>query len=158
MATGTAPAGGDTRAMVLPGVLPIDLPRIGDQPARVVVADDEPDVRNLVTFKLTGAGFEVQAAAGGRRAIALIERSMPDLAILDVSMPDMSGLEVCRHLRATMRTQTLPVIMLTARTQAAQEYEGLLAGADVYMTKPFSPRALVAQVWDLLSYTRDQVP
>jgi DNA-binding response OmpR family regulator len=141
--------------MSLSQALPIELPKIGGQPARIVLADDDQDIRNLVAYKLTSDGFEVQTAANGRQALALIERSLPDLAILDVSMPEISGIEVCRQLRGAMRTQELPVIMLTARTHVKDEYNGLLAGADLYLTKPFSPRALLAQVWDLLSYTRN---
>jgi DNA-binding response OmpR family regulator len=140
--------------MALPQPLPIELPRLGADPARIVVVDDDADVRDLVALKLTGAGFEVHTASNGRKAIAMIERMLPDLVILDVSMPEMSGVEVCRHLRGAMRTQHLPVIMLTARTHVRDEYDGLMAGADVYLTKPFSPRALVAEVSDLLSYTR----
>jgi DNA-binding response OmpR family regulator len=134
--------------------LHIELPPVGMEAPTIVVVDDDADVRNLVALKLTGAGFTVHTAYDGSKALSVIERTRPDLVILDVAMPKVSGIEVCQRLRATMRTQTLPVIMLTARTHVRHEYEGLMAGADVYLTKPFSPRDLLAQVWDLLSYTR----
>lgn len=135
--------------MLLPQLPPIEDSRT------VLVAEDEPDVRNLIAFKLTTAGFKVSTAANGRKALSMIERTPPDLMILDVAMPELSGIDVCRAVRSTVRTRALPVIMLTARTHVQQEHEGLMAGADLYLRKPFSPRELVAQVWDLLSYARD---
>ncbi|HKT04653.1 MAG TPA: response regulator [Rugosimonospora sp.] len=140
--------------MALPQLAHIELPKLGSESARILVVDDEADIRNLIAAKLTSGGFEVQTASGGRKALSIMERWSPDLAILDVSMPEMSGIELCKHLRGTLRTQELPIIMLTARTHIKHEHEGLMAGADVYLTKPFSPRALLAEVHDLLSYTR----
>jgi two-component system, OmpR family, phosphate regulon response regulator PhoB len=142
--------------MTMPELLPIELPPIDIAPPRILAVDDEADVRDLIDLKLTAAGFRVWTVANGRLGLSVIERSMPDLLILDVAMPDLSGIEVCRLLRKSVRTQQLPIIMLTARAHIQHEYEGLVAGADLYLTKPFSPRDLVARIWDLLSYTRTE--
>lgn len=129
-----------------------DPPRHGPvPPARVVVADDDEVLRELITATLVGAGFEVATAVDGHTAIALIENRLPDLVVLDVMMPGLSGIQVCRQLRSNPRTQSLPIIMLTARIQAQHESEGLMSGADLYLSKPFSPRSLLANVQKLLA-------
>jgi DNA-binding response OmpR family regulator len=118
---------------------------------RVLVVDDDEVLRELITATLVVARFEVTTAKDGRTALALIEDRLPDLVMLDVMMPDMSGIEVCRQLRSNRRTQSLPIIMLTARTQVQYESEGLMAGADIYLPKPFSPRSLLANVQKVLA-------
>lgn len=121
-----------------------------NETARVLVVDDDEVLRELVTATLALARFEVATATDGRTALALIEKKMPDLVLLDVSMPDLSGIEVCRQLRSTARTRTLPIIMLTARVHVQSELEGMMAGADIYLPKPFSPRSLLANIDKLL--------
>ena len=120
----------------------------------VLVAEDDADIRDLVAFKLEQAGFEVIPVEDGQTALELAQSRLPSLAVLDVSMPAMSGIEVCRRLRADSATAGMLIIMLTARVQEEDVEGGLSAGADDYITKPFSPRELVSRVQALLSRAR----
>lgn len=117
----------------------------------VLVADDDPDVRQLVAFKLRQAGHEVIDVGDGPCAIAAACDRPLDLAILDVTMPGLSGLEVCAALRSDARTAAVPVILLSARAHEGDAQRGLQAGAVAYVTKPFSPRELVERVETLLN-------
>ncbi len=110
----------------------------------VLIADDDPDIRMLVRLRLERSGYTVVAANDGLEALALAAECHPDLAILDVSMPGLSGVEVTRALRE--RQATLPVILLTAHAQESDVTEGAKAGADAYVTKPFSPQELESRV------------
>jgi len=110
----------------------------------VLIADDDPDIRMLVRLRLERSGYAVIAANDGLDALALAGECNPDLAILDVSMPGLTGVEVTRALRE--RQATLPVILLTAHVQDADVAEGAIAGADAYVTKPFSPQELESRV------------
>lgn len=114
----------------------------------VLVADDDPDIRALVQLRLERSGYAVVAAADGAEALELAVASRPAVAILDVSMPSLSGLEVTRALRE--RLVTSPVILLTARAMEADVREGGRVGADVYITKPFSPQELERRVRELV--------
>ncbi|MER7276253.1 response regulator [Dactylosporangium sp. NPDC000244] len=116
----------------------------------VVAVDDDEDLRELMATQLRNGGYEVATAADGPSAIALIQRRPPDAVVLDVSMPGMSGVEVCRTLRMLSTTVAVPIIMLTARTQVNFETEGRMAGADAYLTKPYSARTLLSSLEDLL--------
>nr|BFE60845.1 hypothetical protein GCM10020063_053710 [Dactylosporangium thailandense] len=116
----------------------------------VVAVDDDEDLRELMATQLRSGGYEVATAADGPSAIALIQRRPPDAVVLDVSMPGMSGVEVCRTLRMLSTTMAVPIIMLTARTQVNFETEGRMAGADAYLTKPYSARTLLSSLEDLL--------
>ena len=120
----------------------------------VLVADDDADIRDLVAFKLEQAGFEVIAVADGQQALEQARTSRPTLAVLDVSMPGLSGIDVCRMLRADSATAGMMVIMLTARVQEQDVEGGFSAGADDYVTKPFSPRELVSRIQAMLSRAR----
>ena len=120
----------------------------------VLVADDDADIRDLVTFKLEQAGHEVIAVEDGQAALAQAQARQPTLAVLDVSMPGLSGIDVCRMLRADPVTAGMLIIMLTARVQEQDVEGGFSAGADDYVTKPFSPRELVSRIQALLSRTR----
>jgi len=111
--------------------------------ASVLVVEDEPVVRDVVVRYLRDAGYSTSEAADGAAALALLDAGMPDLVILDVMLPEIDGLEVCRRIRARAKT---PIIMLTARGEEADRIVGLELGADDYVTKPFSPRELVARV------------
>jgi DNA-binding response OmpR family regulator len=119
--------------------------------AHVLVADDDADIRNLVTFKLTQSGHRVTAVEDGLAALRAAREQPVDLVLLDIRMPGMSGLDVCRNLRAEPETATLPAIMITARSQEGDIEAGFAAGADDYITKPFSPRELSSRVTALLN-------
>jgi DNA-binding response OmpR family regulator len=123
-------------------------------PARVVVADDDADIRDLVAFKLEAAGMDVVAVADGAAALEACQDEPPDLVILDVMMPGMSGLDVCRALRDSIGLAQVPVILLTARAQESDVAQGFDAGADDYVVKPFSPRELAARVNAVMSRAR----
>ena len=117
---------------------------------RIVVADDDDDIRDLVVFKLTQAGFEVVAVVDGVAALAAIEADPPRLAILDVMMPGLSGIDVLRTLRANEATKDLDVILLTARSRDSDVDAGFVTGASDYVIKPFSPRELLHRVNTLI--------
>jgi DNA-binding response OmpR family regulator len=117
---------------------------------RVLVVDDEPKITEVVGSYLRRAGYEPVVAARGIRALELFEQERPSLVILDLMLPDVSGEEVCRRLRARSR---VPIIMLTAKIEDADAVRGLALGADDYVTKPFSPRQLMARVEAVLRRT-----
>ncbi|GEP34509.1 hypothetical protein NSZ01_22770 [Nocardioides szechwanensis] len=119
--------------------------------ARIVVADDDVDIRELVEFKLSTLGHEIVAVGDGAAAIAACQAQRPDLAVLDVMMPGTSGLDAIRAIRADPNLVGLPVILLTARAQESDVETGFDSGADDYITKPFSPRELASRVEALLS-------
>lgn len=117
---------------------------------RVLVVDDEDSIRELIVFHLEQQGFEVLEAANGLEAMQRVEESRPDLIILDLMLPMMDGLEVCQKLRRSEEYATIPIIMLTARSEEVDRVLGLEIGADDYVTKPFSPRELMARVKAIL--------
>ena len=119
--------------------------------ARIVVADDDVDIRELVEFKLSTMGHEIVAVADGAAAVEACREQRPDLAVLDVMMQGMSGLEAVRIIRADAELADVPVILLTARAQESDVETGFDSGADDYVTKPFSPRELANRVEALLS-------
>jgi DNA-binding response OmpR family regulator len=112
----------------------------------VLVADDDPDILALVRFRLERDGYEVLSAPDGETALDLALARTPDLALLDVMMPLLDGYEVTRRLREHGPTATIPIILLTARVQEPDVERGFEAGADDYVTKPFSPQALGERV------------
>jgi two-component system phosphate regulon response regulator PhoB len=112
----------------------------------VLIVDDETDVVDLLRYKLHGAGYRVLVGANGLEALALARDRRPDLIVLDLMLPEMNGEEVCRRLKLDEDTAVIPVLMLTAKAQAADRVAGLEIGADDYMSKPFSPRELVLRV------------
>jgi DNA-binding response OmpR family regulator len=118
----------------------------GQHIPRIVVADDETDVRELIAYRLGRSGFEVVEAADGEQALRLARAEPPDLLVLDVMMPKLDGYELTRRLRADPATQRVPVILLTARAQEDDISRGFSAGADDYLKKPFNPDELVARV------------
>jgi len=113
----------------------------------ILVADDEPNIVQLLRMYLTNEGYDVVAAADGREALDRFEQRRPDLVLLDLMMPELGGLEVCTEIRKRAET---PVIMLTARSDDIDKIVGLEMGADDYVTKPFNPREVVARVKALL--------
>ena len=122
--------------------------------ARIVVADDDIDIRELVEFKLSTLGHDVVAVSDGAAAVDACQARRPDLAVLDVMMPGVSGLDAIRAIRADPALADLPVILLTARAQENDVETGFDSGADDYITKPFSPRELASRVQALLSRSR----
>ncbi|OLF07301.1 response regulator transcription factor [Actinophytocola xanthii] len=124
---------------------------MGSAPVRVVIADDDPDIRDLVMYKLTQAGFDVVAVSDGASALAAIESDPPRLAVLDVMMPGLSGVDVLRRLRENDVTREVRVVLLTARIRDSDVDAGFEAGADDYVAKPFSPRELVHRVNSVLA-------
>ena len=116
-------------------------------PRTILVADDDPHIRQLIAFALAKAGLDAIEAEDGEAALAAVEAHHPDLLILDINMPRMDGIEVCRHLRAT---GTLPILFLSSRDDEIDRVLGIELGADDYVTKPFSPREVVARVMAIL--------
>jgi DNA-binding response OmpR family regulator len=123
-------------------------------PQLILVVDDEPRVARLARDYLEKNGFRVLTASDGQSALATARRDKPDLVILDLMLPQIDGREVCRILR---RESDIPIIMLTALSEEIDQVTGLEIGADDYITKPFSPRALVARVRALLRRTRGEI-
>jgi DNA-binding response OmpR family regulator len=112
----------------------------------ILVADDEDDLRELVAYRLTRPGYEVVAAVDGQEAFQLARERPPDLMVLDVMMPRLDGYELTRRLRAEEALRSIPVILLTARSQESDVSRGFEVGADDYLKKPFSPDELLARV------------
>lgn len=123
------------------------------EPKRILVVDDEPDLIELVSYNLKKEGYKVSTAADGEEALEKLRKGGFDLVILDLMLPGVQGVEVCRMLRNNPKTESLPVIMLTAKGDVSDRIRGLDIGADDYMTKPFSPKELLARVKALLRRT-----
>jgi len=112
----------------------------------VAVVDDEPDIVELVSVQFQKAGFEVQGFGDAEAFLESMEERLPDIVLLDLMLPDIDGLEICKTMRNDDRWSSIPIIMLTARTAETDKVLGLELGADDYVTKPFSPRELIARV------------
>ena len=119
----------------------------------ILIVDDDPQIRDVLRVALDRAGFDITCVNDGAAALGAVSRREPDLIILDIGMPEMDGLEVCRTLR---RTRDTPVLFLTARSDEIDRVLGLELGADDYVTKPFSPRELVARVKAILKRSGKQ--
>ncbi len=117
-----------------------------DSGRKILVVEDEPDIRELVRYNLEQAGFEVFESEDGEGALQMVDEVRPSLVVLDLMLPKADGLDLCRMLRQKPRTATLPVVLLTAKAAEVDRVLGLELGADDYITKPFSPRELVARV------------
>lgn len=113
---------------------------------KILMVDDEQNIVELVKFNLVKEGWMIDTAYDGRSALAKAVNNRPDLIVLDVMLPEMDGFEVCRRLLANKETATIPIIMLSARSEEMDRVIGLELGADDYMTKPFSPRELIARI------------
>jgi two-component system alkaline phosphatase synthesis response regulator PhoP len=118
---------------------------------RILVVDDEIYIVHILEFSLTMEGYDVLTASDGEEALKLIDSERPDLVVLDIMMPKLDGYEVCRRLRDDEQFQGLPVILLSAKGRPVDREAGLDAGADDYITKPFSPRKLVEKIRVLLN-------
>jgi DNA-binding response OmpR family regulator len=117
-----------------------------DSTPTILVADDEEDLRELVTYRLTRSGYQVIGAGDGQEALELAAECTPDLMVLDVMMPKLDGYELTRRVRAEAALRSIPVILLTARSQESDIDRGFEVGADDYLKKPFNPDELVARV------------
>ena len=113
---------------------------------RILAVDDEPHILKLIVFSLKAHGFEMLEASDGLAAVEVATAEHPDLVLLDVMMPVIDGYEACRRIRSNPETADIPVFMLTAKAQAAEQQIGLDAGAVDYICKPFTPKDLVARV------------
>jgi DNA-binding response OmpR family regulator len=126
--------------------------------SRVLIAEDEADIRDLLAFHLERDGYEVARARTGAEALRLARERHPDLLVLDLMLPEMDGLEVCRRLRQDAETAALPIVMLTAKGDEVDRIVGLEMGADDYIVKPFSPKEVVARIRAVLRRTRAAPP
>lgn len=119
--------------------------------AKILIAEDEPDIRELVAFTLRFAGYEVVVAHNGEEAVQLAARELPDLALMDVRMPRMTGYDACRAIKAHPDLKDMPVVFLSAKGQEAEIESGLEAGAEEYLLKPFAPDQLTERVRAILT-------
>src|SRR6202051_2361951 len=117
---------------------------------QVLIVEDERPIREMIAFGLKSAGFAVREAEACRAALVALADRRPDLVLIDWMLPDMSGLELTRALKRDRETRELPIILLTARSEEGDKVAGLEGGADDYITKPFSPRELLARIQAVL--------
>ena len=125
---------------------------------KILIADDEPNIVAAIEFLLTQRGYEVHTARDGSEALQAVERVVPDLVLLDVMMPQMSGYEVCQNIRKRAEWRHIKVVMLSAKGRDAEVVKGLAVGADLYVTKPFSTRDLMARIEALLRQAPARAP
>jgi len=119
-------------------------------PAKILIVDDDPDIQRLLGYTLKQEGYETVVAVDGSEALKSWSRDKPDLILLDLMLPHMDGLEICRNLRSHPQTSDIPIIMITAKAEESDRIVGLEMGADDYITKPFSPREVLARVKAIL--------
>ena len=119
-------------------------------PKHVLVVEDEPDTAELIELHLKNDGYRTTVAGDGNEALKKVHKHMPDLVILDLMIPEINGVEVCKFIRKDTATQSIPIIMCTAKTGEIDKILGLELGADDYVTKPFSPRELLLRVKNLI--------
>jgi two-component system phosphate regulon response regulator PhoB len=112
----------------------------------ILVVEDEPEILELVRYNLEKQGYRVACAASGEEALRMVRAEVPDLIVLDLMLPGVDGMEVCRNLKRQSATEAVPIVMLTAKGDETDVVAGLELGADDYVTKPFSPRVLVARL------------
>ncbi len=122
--------------------------------ARILIAEDERDIRELIAFTLKFAGHEVIATSNGEEALQAALSEKPDLILLDVRMPRMSGYQACEKIKADPETRQIPVVFLSAKGQESEVKTGMDAGADEYILKPFSPDQLTARIKAILAHHR----
>lgn len=122
---------------------------------RILIADDEHNIRHILDFSLHVEGFDVISAQDGEEALALAASEAPDLVIMDVMMPGCGGIEACRRLKQDARTRQIPVVLLTARASREDREAGEAAGAAEYITKPFSPQKVIEVVQSILGVAQE---
>jgi DNA-binding response OmpR family regulator len=113
---------------------------------KIIIVEDEPDILEVIEYNLTRNGYDVSSARDGEQGLSKIKREAPDLVLLDLMLPGLDGIEICRRLKSDPATSSIPVIMVTAKTEDSDVVLGLGIGADDYIKKPFSPAELVARV------------
>ncbi len=123
---------------------------------KILVVEDEKDIVRMLDYNLKKEGFKVLDVSDGEGGLALANRELPDLVILDLMLPGMDGLEVCKALKKESKTASIPIIMLTAKSQELDKVVGLELGADDYVTKPFSPRELIARIKAVLRRAKEK--
>jgi CheY-like chemotaxis protein len=119
--------------------------------AKILIAEDERDIRDLVAFTLRFAGHEVFAASNGEEAVEMAFKVDPDLILMDVRMPRMTGYEACKALKANPEVKDIPVVFLSAKGQESEIQQGLEAGAEEYLLKPFAPDQLTGKIKEILA-------
>jgi two-component system phosphate regulon response regulator PhoB len=118
--------------------------------AQVLIIEDEPEIAELIEFHAERAGMRPRKVHSGRLAMDLIRREKPDVIVLDLMLPDLDGLEICRKLKQSDDTRSIPIVMVTAKGEESDVVAGIELGADDYVTKPFSPRVLMARLRNVL--------
>jgi two-component system alkaline phosphatase synthesis response regulator PhoP len=118
---------------------------------KILIAEDEPDIRDLIAFTLRFAGYEVATCANGEEAVQLAKKEYPDLILLDVRMPRMTGYDACKEIKADPTLKDVPVVFLSAKGQEAEIRDGMEAGAEEYLLKPFAPDQLTERVRSVLA-------
>lgn len=118
---------------------------------KILIAEDEPDIRDLIAFTLRFAGYEVVTAANGKEAVDLAPNEMPDMILMDVRMPIMTGYDACKQFKADPALKHIPVVFLSAKGQESEIQAGLEAGAEEYLLKPFGPSELTESIRRILS-------
>jgi DNA-binding response OmpR family regulator len=126
-----------------------------NKPTKILIAEDERDIRELIGFTLTYGGYQVIEAPDGKAAVEKALAEQPDLIILDVRMPKMTGYEACQALKAIKECQRIPVVFLSAKGQEVEVKQGIDLGAVAYILKPFAPNELLEQVARIVTNTRD---
>jgi two-component system, OmpR family, alkaline phosphatase synthesis response regulator PhoP len=124
------------------------------EPENILIVEDEKDIADLQAFNLTRAGYFTKVVHSGEEALSVLSKFIPDLIVLDLMLPGLDGLEVCRRIRNDKRFGSIPILMVTARSEDEEIVYGLDIGADDYLTKPFSPKVLLARVKAILRRTR----
>lgn len=117
---------------------------------RILVAEDEQDIQELIEFTLRYGGYDVLNASNGKEALEITQKEQPDLVLMDIRMPVMSGLEACKFIKSNPKTEKIPIVFLTAKGQKSEISEGLEAGAIDYLLKPFSPEELNKRLREIL--------
>jgi two-component system phosphate regulon response regulator PhoB len=124
----------------------------------ILIIEDDPDIRELTKYNLTQEGYTVHEAATGEDGLEQVAKNPVDLILLDLMLPVLDGLEVCKRIRANDDTKTIPIVMLTAKGEEIDIVTGLEVGADDYVTKPFSPRVLIARIRAILRRSQEETP
>jgi phosphate regulon transcriptional regulator PhoB len=125
---------------------------------KILIVEDDPDISEMITYNLEREGYKTVSVGNGEEAVARVAKDRPELIILDIMLPGMDGLEVCRTLKQRESTEEIPIIILSARSQETDKVVGLELGADDYITKPFSPRELVARIRAVLRRLKHKKP
>jgi two-component system phosphate regulon response regulator PhoB len=125
---------------------------------QILIVEDEEDVIELIRYNLAKEGLNCDAAYNGKEALIKTQETLPDLVMLDLMLPEIDGLEVCKRLKSNPQTEHIPIVMVTAKSDEADIVTGLELGADDYITKPFSPKVLVARIRAVLRRKTREIP